>query len=47
MKILVSNSKNEKSTLGDLDALSNLKTQMENDAKSKSTLKMDGDDAAK
>ncbi|MEI6310691.1 MAG: 30S ribosomal protein S1 [Bacteroidota bacterium] len=41
------NSKNEKSTLGDLDALSNLKEQMEKDAKSKSTFKPEGDDAAK
>ena len=40
------NSKNEKSTLGDLDALSNLKEQMERDAKSKSTFKPEGDDAA-
>lgn len=40
------NSKNEKSTLGDLDALSNLKEQMEKDAKSKSTFKPEGDDAA-
>jgi small subunit ribosomal protein S1 len=38
------NSKNEKSTLGDLSALSDLKNQMDADAKSKSTLK--GDDAA-
>ena len=35
------NSKNEKSTLGDLSALSDLKNQMDADAKSKSTLKTD------
>ena len=40
------NSKNEKSTLGDLSALSELKNQMDADAKSKSTLKADESDAS-
>ncbi len=40
------NSKNEKSTLGDLSALSELKNQMDADAKSKSTLKADETDAS-